>query len=972
MVFGREVTEFKTAIDSAAKYTLDLTHMISLSIDKKNENVLIIRHPMTDLALRFKSGAVFMCWLKVLSSFTINTTSGPKIEASIPSNYAYAIYCVLQALYTHPQLTRVEGLFRVSAEKHEKQDMFHRLLTQTYDVAQLHHYGNIHVLANVLTALLTNLPSTIFREKQIASLIQFFDGVTNRSKADAMDIFHSNLRNNDADAESKQESSHVDDDVAEIDVSHLQALKNKIEQARAAMAMKSHYGLMTLIFHLLKQIVLNEESTRMTAESLSRIFCDILESRIFLMKTKNPLQLFRMKFLLKTLIYHAYAIFPEQEWQITDIVVAAKCEIATINLYNEFCKIRHQNKANQWAKKIRLKKNKKDKQKRESYHAPHTADVGPMNSTKFINHFQNPSDFDLASALNIAGQQQQQQQRSSEKLTISDAKRMPPLSSSLTLQTSVSSTDNRRIHNSHHKSHDHHKSHNKSRKSKKKVSFKLTPMVSEPPPTATNVERASHARRVAASLVPASEHEDSREASVSTTNDKESEDSVSALPPQQHPQQSISYSVCLRPSIITRPRNIPSPSSMATTASADDIDDEKEPKTSRPAIQPDANGDDDDGQSGTGAVHNIYGDAHSGKYRKMLHSRQRSRITKNGLGLDLDMELVIFDDHENIPAPHAAEETDGALRLHDENVKAKTPSAAMTSATTQKAHLETMAALTALRRKRSASQPRDHRGVPLLQQASGDMDAEEKALEEMAYQLMQYEEDDGDVCPVDVDEYVADISGFRHKGRQQSDGTVLAKKQTSRYRQQQQALPQSHDDDDYSQQSRLKRPNLKQHKAAYSSHYHGTVDDICNTLESEQQSIDGMTQSNQQDANDVLANMNGGRSTHTPILDEVKDAVIVTTPSAQLEKSASRSSINYDALVQEAAAISDEDDDDDQPPQQQQKDVQNAGSNINTNDNQPTQKKALVHKDLERVRSPTSEWLEDVYNDIVNAGVNDD
>ena len=55
----------------------------------------------------------------------------------------------------------------------------------------------------------------------------------------------------------------------------------------------------------------------------------------------DPLKMFRMKFLIKTLIYHAYHIFPEQEWQIKDIVVAEKCEIATINLYNQFCKLRN-------------------------------------------------------------------------------------------------------------------------------------------------------------------------------------------------------------------------------------------------------------------------------------------------------------------------------------------------------------------------------------------------------------------------------------------------------------------------------------------------------------------------------------------------------------------------------------------------------------------------------------------------------
>ena len=67
--------------------------------------------------------------------------------------------------------------------------------------------------------------------------------------------------------------------------------------------------------------------------------------------------MFRMKFLIKSLIYHAYHMFPEQEWQIKDIVVAENCEIATINSYNQFCKLRNKKITQQW--RTKFMKNKK-------------------------------------------------------------------------------------------------------------------------------------------------------------------------------------------------------------------------------------------------------------------------------------------------------------------------------------------------------------------------------------------------------------------------------------------------------------------------------------------------------------------------------------------------------------------------------------------------------------------------------------
>eukprot|EP01083_Nonionella_stella_P111477 326962_1 len=121
MYWKKDILDFEKAIDSSAKYILDLTHLISLSFDKKHDLVFTIRHPLLDLDLRFKTNELFMSWLKVLSSFSYTKIrNGPKIETSIPSNYSDSIWNILQSLYTHPSLTKVEGIFRITGNKAER------------------------------------------------------------------------------------------------------------------------------------------------------------------------------------------------------------------------------------------------------------------------------------------------------------------------------------------------------------------------------------------------------------------------------------------------------------------------------------------------------------------------------------------------------------------------------------------------------------------------------------------------------------------------------------------------------------------------------------------------------------------------------------------------------------------------------------------------------------------------------------
>eukprot|EP01083_Nonionella_stella_P143098 443954_1 len=376
MYFKKDVTDFNLAIDSSAKYNLDLTHLISLTFDKKHPNVMIIRHPMLDLALRFNSDSLFMSWLKVLSSFNYKCL-GPKICTGLPSNYLYSIWNVLQSLYTHPLLSLTEGIFRISGDKKEKQLLFNSLLQQTYNVDSLRNYKDIHILANTLSALLSNLPCSIFGEERIASLIEYYDSLLDTEEKKTNNIFHFD--------KNKTNVTHVDEDCLRMNGSEIiSKLARKIEDLYND-SDRNRYGLMTLVFHLLKQVTIDEAHTKMTCESLSRIFVHVLESKIFLIKLSNPQQMFRMQSLCKTLIYHAYTVFTHEEWQIKDIVCAQKCETVTISLYNQRCRERRKNK--QWRHKFTYKIKASIDDDDDGNATPIPTQVKQPSTTKFISPF---------------------------------------------------------------------------------------------------------------------------------------------------------------------------------------------------------------------------------------------------------------------------------------------------------------------------------------------------------------------------------------------------------------------------------------------------------------------------------------------------------------------------------------------------------------------------------------------------------
>eukprot|EP01084_Bolivina_argentea_P166755 289471_1 len=342
--------------DSAAKYTLDLTKLESLKIHPKIANVLTIltEDLSINIQLRFKTNEACICWLKVLSTFTNENEN----VQPIPSNYLESIWHVLQALYTHIKLQYAQNIFDASKldkkQKTEQNKVFNKLLQKKCNTNKLKLYENIYVLAQLLCSLLSNLPSTILPKKQINILLSYVD--QNQIHID--------------------EQKHVDDDVANISQECINKLKHEMEISKY----RHRYALMTIIFHLLKQIITNEQTTKETAESLSIIFGSIMFSK----QMETP----KTKYLTKVLIYWAYVIFPEKEWRMNDIVIVEECEKYYIEQYQ---KSHDKSTKNRYSKrksmKIRAKKVdeiKKLKEGRKGKNDLKTRNAGRATDMRFV------------------------------------------------------------------------------------------------------------------------------------------------------------------------------------------------------------------------------------------------------------------------------------------------------------------------------------------------------------------------------------------------------------------------------------------------------------------------------------------------------------------------------------------------------------------------------------------------------------
>ena len=127
MYFPKDKTEkdFLKLIDNQAKLTLDLTHLIGISIDSKRP-IITLRHPKSDLLLKFANYNQFIGWVKALSAY--GNRPGKKVDAEIPSNFSFAIWKVLQQLYDNEKTLKTEGVFRISGSKKERNALFNRLL----------------------------------------------------------------------------------------------------------------------------------------------------------------------------------------------------------------------------------------------------------------------------------------------------------------------------------------------------------------------------------------------------------------------------------------------------------------------------------------------------------------------------------------------------------------------------------------------------------------------------------------------------------------------------------------------------------------------------------------------------------------------------------------------------------------------------------------------------------------------------
>ena len=129
--YNSSCTDWNDCTASEIKLDLDLAHMASASFYPKSNpkpNILHIKHPkiggnpnaqsegfdaMNGVLLRFsadqKPGQDIMCaWLKVLTSWGVDRKKD-RIYVAVPSNFSYALWILLCALYDHKDLLITEG-----------------------------------------------------------------------------------------------------------------------------------------------------------------------------------------------------------------------------------------------------------------------------------------------------------------------------------------------------------------------------------------------------------------------------------------------------------------------------------------------------------------------------------------------------------------------------------------------------------------------------------------------------------------------------------------------------------------------------------------------------------------------------------------------------------------------------------------------------------------------------------------------
>ena len=115
--YNKSCTEWSDCVPKNKKLDIDLALMSFASFYPKTNpkpNLLQIKHPkIGNMLLRFNADKskqdTMSSWLKVLTAWGVDRKNN-RIYVAIPSNYSYAMWTILSALYDHPDLTKTEGI----------------------------------------------------------------------------------------------------------------------------------------------------------------------------------------------------------------------------------------------------------------------------------------------------------------------------------------------------------------------------------------------------------------------------------------------------------------------------------------------------------------------------------------------------------------------------------------------------------------------------------------------------------------------------------------------------------------------------------------------------------------------------------------------------------------------------------------------------------------------------------------------
>eukprot|EP01083_Nonionella_stella_P099184 278879_1 len=327
--YKAECTEWSHCTRDKIKLEVNIAKMTSAAFYPRNNpkgNQLLIKHPKISetygqgagggLILRFAGKEDTMAaWLRVLTSWGVDKERN-RIYVAIPSNFSYAIWNVLNALYDHPLLLKSGGIFReCKSDQRVKESLCNDLLYERLSMTALkENHNNVYLLANALKYLLAMLPSSIFGDQNFEEL----QDVIRQMGIETHAVTENKLIN----------------------------LKSRIDAMYDSSKYKHRYGLISLILHLLKRVTLHSETTHMPCHALADTFARCFESREWLQTAlvRDLIQL-RSIPLVKVLIHHSMFLFPPRKWTVCEIVISEAVETKTLELYHEIQLTKKQRRA---------------------------------------------------------------------------------------------------------------------------------------------------------------------------------------------------------------------------------------------------------------------------------------------------------------------------------------------------------------------------------------------------------------------------------------------------------------------------------------------------------------------------------------------------------------------------------------------------------------------------------------------------